>query len=163
MYNHDVNAWTIYDKIPIEFQKAAQIIEFPDGTLDMAFFNTPSGASYRSLNKFGDSLATDLGSPITLIAKTKFHTRDNHSTQEMWRRLFFNSNTPGTTTFATLLFRQDYGTSVVYSQNIALNEFQTRIDFGISAKSLAVEFIIKSSYPVIVNGYTIESKYLRSV
>lgn len=163
VYDHDVNAWTIYDNIPIEFSKASQIIEYTDGSKDLTFFNNTNGSSYIHMNRFDDDLYTDMGQPITLIAKTRFHVRDNHTTQEMWRRLFFNSNVTGTTTFATLLFRQDYGSSVVYSQNIPLNQFQTRIDFGISARALQVEMIIQASEKITFNGYTIESRYLRSV
>lgn len=161
VYDHDINSWTIYDNVPIQFTKAAQIIEFVDGTIDVAFFN--QGASYISMYRFGDTYTTDNGANITLIGKTRFHFRDDHSTQEIWRRLFFNTSVPSVTTSATLLFRQDYGTSVVYSTNVFLDDFQNRIDFGISARSVQVEFIIQSSEQVTVNGYTLESRFLRDV
>lgn len=161
VYDHDINAWTVFDNIPIEFTKAAHILEFTDGTIDLAYFSY--GSSYLSLNRFGDSTFTDFGAGITLMFKSKFHIRDTQTTQEMWRRLYFNSNVPSVTTSATLLFYQDYGTSVVHSDNIFLNQFQTRIDFGISARALQVECIISATEQVRVNGYTIESRYLRSV
>jgi len=161
VYDHDVNSWSIYDNISVEFRTAAEILEFADGTIDLAYFNR--GSSYISLNRFGDTYTSDFGQAITLIAKTKFHKRENETTQELWRRLFFNSNVPSVTTSATLLFRQDYGTSVVYSTNIFLDKFQNRIDFGISARSLQVEMIIQSTQRVSFNGYTLESRFLRNV
>lgn len=161
VYNHDVNAWSIYDGIPIQYTKAAQILEFADDTLDLSYF--VKGASYISLNRFQDNLHTDLGQPITLSATSKFFQRDNETTQEIWRRLFFNSNITSATTSCTLLMVHDYGTSVIYSTNIFLDDFQTRVDFGVSARSLQIQFIIRATEAISFYGFTVESRYLRDV
>jgi hypothetical protein len=82
----------------------------------------------------------------------------------MWRRLYFNAGTStGTTLGVTVNIRQDYGESIVLSRSFTSDSFQERIDFGVSAKALSVEMILRSSARVTVNGYTLEGRFLRSV
>jgi len=108
-------------------------------------------------------LATDRGVAITLMAKTRFHKRLGESTQEMWRRFYLNNDVTGATLGVTLNFYPDYSSHASLVRSTNLSAFQTRIDFGISAKSLSIEWIIAANEKVTVNGYTIESRYLRSV
>lgn len=161
IYDYDVNSWTIYDSLPIESAKAGAVIEFPDGSIDVGYFNT--GTSFINMTRFGDTLCTDRGSAITLLAKTPYHKVEGESTQEMWRRLYVDAGTSaGTTLGLTVNFRQDYGESIVSTRTITLDSFQERIDFGISAKTLSVEWIISSSQRVTINGYALEARFLRS-
>ena len=162
VYDYDVNAWSIFDNLPIEYSKAADIVEFTDGSLDLAYANT--GTSFINFTRFGDTLTTDRGSAITLIAKSIFHKIDGETTQEMWRRLYFNAGTStGTTLGVTVNIRQDYGESIVLSRSFTSDSFQERIDVGVSAKALSIEMILRSSARVTVNGYTLEGRFLRSV
>jgi hypothetical protein len=162
VYDYDVNAWTIYDGIPIENDKAAGILEFTDGSIDLVYAQT--GTSFINFSRFGDTLSTDRGADITLIAKTMFHKIDGETTQDMWRRFYFDAgaSTAGSTFGVTLNLRQDYGESIVAVKSLVSSEFQERIDFGVSAKTLSVEWIIKSSQRITVNGYTLEGRFLRS-
>jgi hypothetical protein len=61
-------------------------------------------------------------------------------------------------------FFQDYGSSVVKSVTVNMSQFQTRIDFGISAKALAFELsALQTSTPLRLHGFTIESRLQRKV
>lgn len=162
VYDHTVNAWTIYDGIPIEFSKASEILEYVDGSRDLSYFNQ-HGSSFIELSRFSDSVHTDRGANITLIAKSRFHKRLGESTQELWRRTYIDTESVTNTIHCTMNFRQDYGESIVLTRNVTLSGFQERIDYGVSAKALSVEFIIKAREQITFNGYTVESKYLRNV
>lgn len=162
VYDYDVNAWTIYDSVPIEFSKASEIIEYADGSRDLTYFNQ-HGSSFIELTRFNDSVYKDRGADITLMAKTRFHKRLGESTQELWRRTYVDVEAASLPITATLNFSQDYGTSIVLSRSVTLTGFQERIDHGVSAKALSIEFIIKAGQQVTFNGYTVESKYLRNV
>lgn len=159
VYDHDVGAWTIYDNLQIENSKASALIQV--GSTQPAVNFIVQGASFVSFKRFDDALTTDDGAAITLVAQTRFHKRLGDSTQEMWRRLYMDTDTAGATAAAN--FKQDYGTSTVLSRNLTMGVFQTRIDYGISAKSLSVEFVLQSTNRVTFNGYTLESRFLRSV
>lgn len=161
VYNYEVGAWTIYDSIPIEYSKGSGMLQLGATTPDLSFFT--QGSSFTSLRRFDDNTYTDNGVAITLLARTRYHKRLGDSTQELWRRFYFESDIGGVTTAVTLSFRPDYGSSIYLQRNILSNEFQERIDFGISAKSLSVEMVMKASTRLTINGYTVESRYLRSV
>lgn len=159
-FNYFLNAWSINDPIPIDNVSGANVLPFGVSTVDPAYWR--QGTSFYNLVKFNPTLAQDFGSDITLVAKTKFHKRLGDSTQELWRRFYLDAQT-SVTLNATLSLYADYGSSVVARSTVSLSSFQARVDFGVSAKSLAVEFIIKTGSAITVNGYTIESRYLRSV
>jgi len=160
VYNYFNSAWSINDVISIDRQSGAAVLPFGVSTSDPIYW--VQGASYINLAKFNPTLSTDFGQAITLVAKTKFHKRMGDSTQELWRRFYLDVQS-GVTLGATVNFYPDYGSSIFSTRSMTLTSFQDRIDFGISAKSLAIEFIIRSSQSITVNGYTVESRYLRSV
>lgn len=160
VYNYFVNAWSINDPISIDRKSGALVAPFGSTTSDPLYW--VQGSSFINLVKFNPTLSTDFGSAITLVAKTKYHKRLGDSTQEMWRRFYLDCQSSASVG-ATVNFYPDYGSSIYESRSMSLSTFQTRMDFGVSAKSLAVEFIIRSSDRVTINGYTIESRYLRSV
>lgn len=80
----------------------------------------------------------------------------------MWRRFYLN-NEPVASTNATIGLYSDYSQSASHYISTTLAAFQSRVDFGVSAKTLSLEIVIRSSSQIIINGYTIESRYLRSV
>lgn len=159
VYDYNVESWTIYDGFNIENSKAAQVIDHGASIQDLSFINT--GASNAIFTRFSDDVYSDLGSAITLSVKTRFHKRLGDSTQEIWRRLYVNSNASNATAIINLY--GNYANSSSFSTNIYLDSFQKRIDFGYVAKSLSVEMILKSSQKVVINGYTIESRFMRLV
>lgn len=163
VYDYDMNAWTIYDNIPIEFERAGEIIDFTDSR-DVAYFDKVSDV--LRLARFNDSLATDFGQAITLSYKTRFHKRQAEgaeSTEEIWRR-FYSEITPTSVTLTALVnFYPNYGESIAYSTTVATGDFQVRTEIGIPSRSIAVEFILQASEEITFNGYTLESRYLRPI
>lgn len=159
VYDYVVKGWTIYDRF--EDFRAGYMID-ADNQKELLWFGKNASLS-NQFYEFGESLTTDSGFGITTLAQTRFHKRLGDSTQEMWRRLFVNNDVENATFGATINFYKDYGASIVLSRTMGLTMFQTRLDFGISAKSLSAEIIIKSTQSIKVNGYTVVSRYLRDV
>jgi hypothetical protein len=162
VYDYVAKAWSIYDNLAIDQNAGPAYFAYGASVRDLTYWQT--GASYQQSVRFNDTLNTDFGLPITLAIKTRYHKRLGESTQELWRRFFLNTTSSGTSMSAvTLNMYPDYGTSIYLQRNFTISSFQQRIDYGISAKSLSIEILIQSSQALSVNGYTVESRYLRSV
>lgn len=82
-----------------------------------------------------------------------------------YRRLFIDTDPiVGQTVNMTINFRINEQSAIVYTQNIFLDQPQTRLDFGIPAKSMSLEFIVSgSSFPFKLNGFTVEARLQRRV
>jgi hypothetical protein len=161
IYDYFAKAWTIYDNVPIDYVSGGNVLPIGTTTSNPVYWRT--GESFHSFAKFNPTLSDDFGVAITLVAQTRYHKRMGESTQELWRRLFINADVPSVTTGVTINFRPDYGSSISLTKSLELTQFQKRVDFGVSAKSLSAEFIIQSLSSIRVNGYTLESRYLRNV
>lgn len=159
-YDYAANAWGIYDVLDIDKESGAIFGNYGDRR-DVFFWE--EGASFHQGFRFSDDIYTDNGQAITLMAKTRYHKRLGPSTQEMWRRLYINANIPGATTGVTVNYMPNYASDVSLTQSLFLDDFQKRLDFGLSAKSMGFELIIQSAEKIVINGYTIESRFLRSV
>lgn len=135
---------------------------------------TASSSASLKLGFFGATFKTDYGAAFTLSFKTRYHAEQGPSTTMEWRRFYLDS---GPWDGVTLSFRANFYANFATS-TISLTRTifaagspysgpqQARIDFGISAKSLSVESQISTgaSIPIVrVYGYTIESRFLRSV
>jgi hypothetical protein len=99
------------------------------------------------------------------MIKTRYHKRMGDSTQELWRRFFINNQLASATTPITINFMPNYATSSSLGITFFANStFQSRADFGLSAKTMSAQITTSSSTEKIkILGYTIESRYLRSV
>jgi hypothetical protein len=162
VYDCDVDKWTIYDRIPINASAASEVIEF--GTSQPQPSWITSGTSHFFFSKLDPTVSTDRGQAITLMMKSRYHKRLGETTEEMWRRVFMDI-APGNTTTPTMTINllPDYGSSVAVTKYVNVGQFQSRVDFGFPARSMAVQTILQTSETVTINGYTIESRYLRSV
>lgn len=161
VYDYRAKAWTIYDGISVEYGKGAELLEYGASLFDLSFFI--QGSSHYPLVRFKDDVYTDRGTAITLLAQSPFIKRMGDSTQEMFRRGYLDAEVPGATTGVTLRLKPDYGTSIYSAYGFYLDKFQKKTEFGISARSLSVEWIIRSTTQIVVNGYAIHARYLRSV
>jgi hypothetical protein len=154
VYDYLVGAWTTYKGLSISALKAIQ----GRNNTKNAFYGSYSG----TINWFGSSYLSDNGTGFTTYLKTRFLHDMGDTTQKMFRRLYLNADAPSATMVFGVNFFQDYGSSVVLGATIVLGQFQNRIDFGISAKSIAFELAtIQTSGPLRIHGYTVESRYLR--
>lgn len=156
VYDYKIGAWTHYDGL--------NVTAFLNGIgrfkKDTTFFGNYSGM----INHFGSSFLTDNGVGITTYLKPRFLHDMGDSTQKQFRRLFVNTNSAGTTVVFNTNFYQDYGTSIVKSMTIVQTGFQSRTEFGISAKSLAFEMSsIQTNIRLTIFGFTIESRMQRRV
>lgn len=160
VYDYLLDAWTIYD----DFDAIGGSNLFNNGREEKELHFYGRNASLQpKFFAFNSSLFSDDGFGITQTIQTKFHKRLGDSTQELWRRFFLNNSVEGSTLGITLNFIPDYGTNVSLTRTMGMTMFQSRIDYGLSAKSMSVEILAKSTTRIQVNGYTIESRYLRPV
>jgi hypothetical protein len=149
-----MGAWAKYDNLPVS---VFQTIKGRNDSKNV-FYGSYSG----SLNWMGASFLADNGAGFTCYIKTRFLKPMGDSVQEQYRRLYINAD-PGSSLGVKINFFQDYGTSVVLSTSMLLNQFQTRIDFGIPAKSLAFEMSsIQTNIPFRFYGFTTESRFQRN-
>ncbi len=157
VFDYLVGAWTTYTGLSIS--SLAQI-QGRNNTKN-AFYGSYSGV----INWFGASFTSDNGVGFTTYLKTRFLHDMGDSTQKMFRRMYLNTDSPASSTLTFgVNFFQDYGSSVVLGTTIVLSQFQNRIDFGVSAKSLAFEMSnLQSSIPLRIHGFTVESRFLRRV
>lgn len=162
VYDYVAKAWSIWDRLAIDQNAGPAYFAYGASVKDLTYWQT--GSSFHESVRFNDQINTDFGLPITLAIKTRYHKRLGETTQELWRRFYLNTTSNGTSMSAvTLNMYPDYGTSIYLQRNFTISSFQQRIDFGVSAKSLSIEILIQSSQSLSVNGYTVESRYLRSV
>lgn len=157
VYDDVVDAWTIYEG----FFPYSLFVGKSGLPRENIFFGGYTGSVFA----FGMSLFSDSGAAISMMVQTRYHKRLGDSTQEMWRRFFVNNAQASATTPITINFLPNYGTSSSLGVSIFANAtFQSRVDFGLSAKSLSAQMTTSSSTEKIkILGYTIEGRYLRSV
>ena len=124
-----------------------------------------SGNFDGTVNFYSASFLSDNGNGITLSFKTRYLHDLGDSVQKQFRRLYVNADNLGSTLLSKVNIMQDYGTSIVLGTTLIQGAFQERIDFGISAKSLAFEMITvnTTNSPLKIHGFTIESRVQRKV
>lgn len=155
VYDYYSNSWTEYDGFTVS---SLAIIKGLFGN-DEPFVGGYTG----TVLAFGESYTSDNGATINCEFTTRYHKRLGDSTQELWRRFYLNANPTSSTQPVEVNFFANYATTSVHSATMFLDQFQRRIDFGESAKSMAVNVQFGTTEKVQINGYTIESRYLRSV
>ncbi len=112
---------------------------------------------------FGPSFTSDNGTAFTTIIKSGFLTDLGNSTQKVFRRLWADTTPVGTSAFVDVHLYQDYGASIIVSATLPLVPFQNRIDFGVSAKSLSVEFVKSGTFKMALHGFSIAYRFQRNV
>jgi len=112
---------------------------------------------------FGASFTTDNGVGFTCLAKSGFLTDMGNSVTKVFRRLFLDASPVGASSSIAINLYQDYGASKIVTRTMYQNPFQSRIDFGVSGKSLSVEFVMGSTFSLAMHGFTIEYRFQRAV
>ncbi len=157
VYDYLADSWTKYDGFNISTLALARA----SLGSKRPYYGTYTG----SIVFFDKNITSDLGQEIHCSFRTRFHTAMGHSTEQQFRRLFVDSNPIlGLTQAIGIGFQKDFATLISATYQIFRDQFQSRIDFGIPAKSLAAVITHSSaSLAIRFNGYTIESRYQRSV
>lgn len=127
---------------------------------EKAFYGGYSGNIFN----FGSSLTGDSQNGITVIAKSRYVSNFGQSTEQLFRRLYFNF-TPyaGATIGMTVNIRADYGSSISVARTLYQSPFQSRIDFGIPAKTISMELSYSGTDPLQFHGFVMESRKQRDV
>lgn len=157
VYDYITDGWTVKEGY---FPSAMAYLKsyFPRQT---EFYGGYSG----SVHYVSASLFSNNGHGITYAMKSKFHSIFGPSITGQYRRLFIDTDPiVGITVPLTINFRINEQDDVVLTRETFFDQFQTRIEFGIPAKSLSIELITSgSSFPVRINGYTLEARLQRRV
>lgn len=156
VYDYIADAWTTRT-----VNNCTYLTNYNQGaTKPVTVFGDASGMIYS----YGQSLLTDNGSAFTSIVKTGFNHDMGHSVEKMYRRLFVDAAIPSGATYDMLVnFYTNQGSSPALTMTFAISEFQKRLDFGLSAKDMSVEFIYSQGNFLKLNGYTIEYRFQRAV
>ncbi len=156
VYDYVVQAWTThagYSPTVFMMAQGYNITKYPMW-----------GDKQGRINWSGPSMMGDNGAGITTSFKTRFIHDAGDSVQKQFRRLYMNNAPLSSTLACPIHFYQDYGSSQVLSTTMVIGPFQTRIDFGISAKSMAFDFsAVATVAPLQINGFTVEQRMQRRV
>lgn len=105
-----------------------------------------------------------VGFGFTQVIRARFLSDMGHSVEKQFRRLFADFDVAIGGTMPMLVnFYKDQGSSPYLSMTMMLNQWQNRIDFGIPATDLSVEFIYTGTSAMLFNGFTIEYRFQRAV
>ncbi len=122
-----------------------------------------SGGASGTVSTYSSLITGDNGQAFTSIIKSRFITQFGNSIEAMYRRLYLDVTVPQGQTYNFLVnLYADKGASPYYSVTMSVGAFQNRIDFGVPARSLAVELIYSESKFLQVNGFTLESRFQRN-
>lgn len=156
VYDYLSNAWTRYDGI------SASALFIARGTqpAKVPFYGGYTGSLYY----FGSSLLGDNGAAITCMVKSVFAAPTGQTVERQYRRFYLNLDPVlGVTQAITANFYSNYGSSIVATRTMYQAPFQSRVDFGISAKSIQAQVIHASaSLSLKINGFAFESRYQRA-
>jgi hypothetical protein len=155
-HDYVTGAWGTWDG----FQPSYMTVARATFMTDRLFFGDYQGR----VNHLDSTIFGDNGAGITVLLKTRFLHDPENSVQKQFRRLWVDNTPIGTTAALNVNFYQDYGSSVVASRTMYLNQFQSRIDYGVNARSMSLEMSNNSaSYSVKLHGYSIDYRTLRRV
>lgn len=157
VFDYEVNAWTKYEGLQISSLFLAR------GSLGLKtpFFGGYSG----NLFYFGASFCGDNGSAITCMIDSYFLAAGGQTDERLYRRFYLNVNAvTGVTQPISVNFRTNYSATIGLTRTMYQNPFQSRIDFGLSARSIqASVHHVSASLPLTVFGYAFVSREQRNV
>lgn len=157
VYDYVADSWTHYDGV------RAQVLFNAFGG-----FNTqaPFAGNYTgALVYFDSSLVSDNGQGITCSFDSPFFAARGQTTENMYRRFYLNMDPVlGFTQGITLTFKTNFGSTAQLTRSMYQNPYQSRVDFGLSARSIQVSaYHFSASLPLKVNGFSFESRFQRDV
>lgn len=156
IYDYLLNAWTHFDGLNL----ASAAIAFGAQAQPTVYWGGYSGF----MAYFGSSNISDMGATIQMSAQTRFISDMGQSVEKMWRRLFMNViSSQGATSVWSIALFANYASlpSITFSQGGI--SFQSRTDFGVSAKALSVQFSTATNTDTLqLQGFTIESRFQRN-
>lgn len=157
VYDYLINAWTKHEG----YNPSVFAIIQGNLTNRTVFYGGYTGNIFNQ----GASYFGDNGAGYTCLIKTRYLSDLGQSVEKQFRRLFLNVDpVTGTTSSFNIKMYPNYGSSVGFTATMYANPFQSRIDFGLSARSLAFELSNNSaSDSVKLHGYVLEYRMQRNV
>lgn len=157
VYDYNADSFTHYDGIQAQClfnARAGMPISRP-------FYGGYTGG----LMYFDPTLMSDNDKGITCSFDSLFLSARGQSVESMYRRFYLNVNPVlGFTQPITINFKTNFGTTTQLSRVMYQNPYQSRIDFGLSARTLQISMShYSASLPLVIDGFTVESRYQRSV
>lgn len=93
-----------------------------------------------TIGYFNPSLSSDFGQAITCSFQHNFMTPSGHLNENIWRRFYMDMSPQLSYTQAIdLRFRTNYQDTIQATRSMYQFQFQSRIDFGLPARSIQVE------------------------
>lgn len=156
VFDYLTNVWTVYKGLNPSAMFNA------DGVLS---YHRPFLTGYTgSLRYMDPALYSDAGAGITCQIETRFLADSGQTTERQYRRFYLNVDPAGTSQAISVDFRTNFGSSIMLSRTMYQSPFQSRIDFGLSARSIqAIISHYSATLPFKVNGFSFESRYQRAV
>lgn len=156
VYDYVSNAWTKYEG----FSPSSLFLAQGSQPVSTVFYGGYTGNVFY----FGQSLMNDNGAAITCMADTRFFAPMGQTVEQQFRRFYLNIDpVVGFTQSIAVDFRTNYSESVSLSRTMYQSPFQSRIDFGLAAKSMNARIHhVSASLSIKFNGYTIESRFQRN-
>jgi hypothetical protein len=158
VYDTLTDGWTFYDNLRI---KSMGIIKNAENQ-ELVAYGDFSGA----LHYFHDDLYRDSFSAFTTLVTWPFVSgkSGSFSTEKVFRRLWLDIDpTFGATHIFNVKMYADQGSSLALDRTMTISNFQERMEFGISCKSLSLQAICGQDIPNRINGYTFADRFLRDL
>lgn len=157
VYDYVANAWTHYDGLLVQTLTNA----FGGFSQSRPF----SGNSNGGLVYFDPALTQDQGQPMICTFDSIFFAARGQTTENMYRRFYLNVDPVlGFTQAISMFFQTNFGSTVQLSRTMYQAPYQSRVDFGLSARSIQASMNhISASLPLKINGFAFESRFQRGV
>lgn len=156
VYNYLVDSFTKYEGVN------PSSLTYMRG--DLSQFAAFVGSYTGSVSYFSSDIHSDLGAGITYMFKTRFFIEGQNTVTEMWRRFYLDVDpVAGQSNNIECRFFTDHSPSASLIRLMSQSPFQSRIDFGLPAKSIAAQlFVVGTTTTLKINGYTFESRFQRN-
>lgn len=157
VYDYVAQSWTTYKG----FSPSALMVGVGNLSNRSPFYGSYSG----SISYFSELFRGDNGVGITCVAQARFLSNMGQSTEQQFRRLFLNLEPiSGSSQPIEISLYKNYESVASATFTMYQDPFQSRIDFGIPAKTLSPKFVHSSAtHSFKLFGFTVESRYQRSV
>ena len=157
VHDYVTHAWTHYDGV----QAQCLFNAFAGFPTQVPFAGNYTGG----LVYFDPTLTSDNDQGITCSFNSVFFAARGQTTENMYRRFYLDvAPVLGFTQPINFTFQTNYGSTIQLSRTMYQAPYQSRIDFGLSARTIqASMYHYSASLPLQVNGFTFESRFMRSV
>lgn len=157
VYDYLSNRWTTYEGI----NASSYAIIKGNRDTKRPFYGGYTG----SISFFDDTIESDNGLGFTCLIKSRYASLMGQSTEQIFRRFYLNVDAiAGSSQPIGIALRTNYSDIVSATYTIYQSPFQTRIETGLSAKTMSAEIShFSATFSLKVDGWTIESRYQRAV